>query len=200
MTLFAKETKMMFRSAIAALVVLVAITGFAQGASPDHSAAMPLKRQTQSPAGKNAATSLVATKGQVAASLRDRVNDMEATLAKMHTVLKQMRTKAASNPKDPLAQTNVEMWQLMVDHLDKQFQELRMAMLMREDMEARRAAMYKDAEARADAAAAAARRRAADAKKEASSPEKATPDAVMPTPAPAGAASAPSAPSTSSPK
>jgi hypothetical protein len=191
---------MMFRSAIAALVVLVAITGFAQGASPNPSAATPPKSQAQSPASKSAATSLVANKARVAASLRDRVNDMEATLAKMHAVLKQMRTKAAANGKDSLAQANLEMWQLMVDHLDKQFQELRTAMLMREDMEARRAAMYKDAEARADATAAAARRRAAAAKMQTSAPEAAKPDTAAPTPAAAGVTSAPSAPSPSSPK
>jgi hypothetical protein len=94
---------------------------------------------------------------QTPATLRERAQDMQVTLAKMHAVLKQMRAKAASSSKDPLAKANLDMWELLVGHLDKQLQELRIAMLTREDMEARRAAMYKQADAKAEAAARAAR-------------------------------------------
>ena len=43
----------------------------------------------------------------------------------MHAVLKQMGAKNTPNAKDLLAKANLEMWELMVDHLDKQLQELR---------------------------------------------------------------------------
>jgi hypothetical protein len=75
----------------------------------------------------------------------------------MHVLLKQMRAKAASSSsKDPVARANLDMWELMVGHLDKQFEELRLTTATREDLEARRAAMYKQAEAKADEAARAA--------------------------------------------
>jgi peptidoglycan hydrolase CwlO-like protein len=111
----------------------------------------------------------------------------------MHAVLKQMRSKAAS--KDPLAKANLDMWELLVGHLDKQLQELRIAMVTREDMEARRAAMYKQAEAKADAAAQAARKMGAG--KAAAAP--AAPDAGHDTSGQAPANQAPAAPANTTP-
>jgi hypothetical protein len=72
----------------------------------------------------------------------------------MHALLKQMQAKnSASASKDPLVKANLEMWALMVADLDKQYEQLRTATLAREDMEARRAAMYKQADEKAAAAA-----------------------------------------------
>jgi chemotaxis protein histidine kinase CheA len=87
--------------------------------------------------------------------MRQRMEDMQATLTKMHTLLKQMRAKAASSSsKDSLTKANLEMWDLMLSQLDKQFDQLRITTLTREDLESRRAAMYKQADAKAAAAAA----------------------------------------------
>ncbi|HEX8880539.1 MAG TPA: hypothetical protein VF749_10945, partial [Candidatus Acidoferrum sp.] len=40
---------------------------------------------------------------------------------------------------------SLEMWELMLAHLDRQFDQLRIAMLEREDLEARRVALYNQA-------------------------------------------------------
>jgi hypothetical protein len=89
--------------------------------------------------------------------LRLRLEDLENTVNQMHTVLKQMQAKAAkSGVKDSIAKANLDMWGLMVGHLDKELQELRVAVAQREDMEARRAALYKQADAKTEAEAQAA--------------------------------------------
>jgi len=91
-------------------------------------------------------------------ALHQRVEDMESTLSQMHLVLKQMHDKAAkSKVQNSLAKTNLDMWELMVGHLEKELQELKIAAAVREDMEARRAALYKQADAKAEAEAQAAR-------------------------------------------
>lgn len=154
---------MTFRTPSAATLILAATTVLAQSSSPVAVAvpagaalvnqkAMAVKRGAPSVAGTKA------TGMPIPATLHDRVRDMDSTLAKMHVVLRQMRAKAAANSRDPLAKANLDMWELLVGHLDKQLQELRTAMVIRDDMETRRAAMYKQAEAKADAAAEAARR------------------------------------------
>jgi hypothetical protein len=152
---------MMFKTGTAAIVVLGVAAGLAQSTSP---VAIPadnsLVSQRQSVAGRNRMTSLAGNKTagvQTPATLRERVQDMQVTLTKMHAVLKQMRARAASSSKDPLAKANLDMWELLVGHLDKQFQELQIAMITRDDMETRRAAMYKQVDAKAEAAARAAR-------------------------------------------
>ena len=86
-------------------------------------------------------------------SLQQRVEDLTATVDKMHLVLKKMHTKAAANAKDPAVKANLEMWDLMVGQLDKQLQELKQAEVARQDMEARRAAMYKQADIKSQAEA-----------------------------------------------
>ena len=157
----------MFRSATAAIVVLAVTTVLAQGTSPDSAPApRPIIKHWHS---TNSATVMPPsaasrrTAAQTNAAMNKRLEDMEGTLTKMHALLKQMRAKAAkSSSKDPLAKANLDLWELMVAHLDKELQELRIATVTREDFEARRAAMYKQAEAKADAAAQAARNSSAD--------------------------------------
>ena len=113
---------------------------------------------------------------ETAAPLRQQMDDLEKTVNQMHVVLKQMQAKAAkSSVKDSLTKTNLDMWELMVGHLDKELQGLRIAVAAREEMEARRASLYRQADVKAEAEAQAAR--AAQAAKFA---------AGTPTPAPAG--------------
>ena len=94
---------------------------------------------------------------------RQGLQEMETTLQSMHALLKQMQAKnASSKSKDPIAKANLEMWQLLLAHLDKEFHQLQVATAAREDLEARRAALYHQADAKAakeaqDAAAAAAK-------------------------------------------
>ena len=86
-------------------------------------------------------------------TLRQRLHDMEETPASMHGLLRQMRAKGAASSTDPLAEANLDVWETDVGHLERQLQELRIATAAREDMETRPAAMYKQVEAKADAAA-----------------------------------------------
>ena len=88
---------------------------------------------------------------------RERMQEMQATLDGMHALLKEMQAKnASSRSKDPVAKANLEMWELLLGHLDKEFRELELA-ATREDVEARRAALYNQAMQKAAAEAAAAR-------------------------------------------
>jgi hypothetical protein len=98
----------------------------------------------------NAEGLAAANRAQAAAN--QNLQEMGATLTKMQTLLKQMRART-SNSKDPVAKANLEMWTLMVEQLDKQYEQLRLAARQREEMEARRAAMYKQADERAAEAA-----------------------------------------------
>jgi len=154
---------MTFRNAVAALVVLAAATVWAQstppvtapeGAAPAGVHASAARRgPSRSPANGN----ITGT-----AELRQRMEDMESTVNKMHALLKQMRAKAGpSRSKDPLVKANLEMWELMLGDLDKQLDQLRTTLLARQDLEARRAAMYKQADDKANAAAQRARSAAA---------------------------------------
>jgi hypothetical protein len=74
----------------------------------------------------------------------------------MHLVLKKMQGKSAANAKDPAVNANLEMWKLMVEQLDTELRELKQAEASRQDMEARRAAMYKQADIKSQAEAKAA--------------------------------------------
>lgn len=81
---------------------------------------------------------------------RQRLQEMETTLKSMHALLKKMQaTAASSKSKDSAAAANLQMWELMLAHLDKQFDQLRAATLEREDLEARRAALYNQAYSKA---------------------------------------------------
>ena len=153
---------MMFRNAARVIMVLAVTTAMAQSPSPAPTVPGGTEvmgqgsglagRRMSSPAAKRLSGM------QTPAPLRQRVEDLENTLNQMHAVLKQMRAKAAkSSVKDPLAKTNLDLWELMVGHLDKELQELRVAVTAREEVEARRAALYKQADVKAEAEAQAAR-------------------------------------------
>jgi hypothetical protein len=157
---------MRLRNAAVAIVVLAVTRVLAQGTPP---AGTSLTRQRNAPmAGRGMASldSSKATAAQTPAVLHQRVEEMQDTLAKMHVVLKQMRAKATKGAKgganDSLTTANLDMWELMLGHLDKQFEELRSTTLAREDLEARRAALYKQADARAALAAKTAQAAGAD--------------------------------------
>jgi len=160
---------MMFRNAARVIVVLAVTTAMAQSTPPASTV----------PGGTDAIGQRQALGAQRSASLgprrsnsmptptplRQRMEDLESTVNQMHMVLKQMQAKAAkSGVKDSVAKANLDMWGLMVGHLDKELAELRVAVAQREDMEARRAAMYKQADAKAEAEAQAARAAAQTAK------------------------------------
>jgi peptidoglycan hydrolase CwlO-like protein len=192
---------MMFRNMTRVMMLLAATSVLAQSTPPASvpgggPIAVP-RRGLPGRAGVNASQNPAALQGTVA--LRQRVDDMQSTLTQMHDVLKKMQARQAKNTvKDPLTKANLEMWGLMVGHLDKELQELHVALAQREDMESRRAALYKQADAKAEAEAQAAR--AAMAAKFAGQPATATPAQPAPasTAAPASSAPTPSSPAATS--
>ena len=151
---------MNLRNAAAVIVVLAATTVWAQGSSPVT--ASPTRTVTGSrptPVGRRARSPLMPsnTAEQTPATLHQKMLDMEGTLRQMHAVAQLMHAKAASSSKDSLAKANVDMWDLLLGHLDKQFAELKTATIARDELEARRAALYKQADEKAAAAAEAAK-------------------------------------------
>ena len=86
------------------------------------------------------------------ATANQNLQEMGATLTKMQTLLKEMRARI-SNSKDPVAKANLEMWTLMLEQLDNQYEQLRVAARQREELESRRAALYKQADEKAAQAA-----------------------------------------------
>lgn len=155
----------MFHNATRVIMALAVTTALAQGTPPatagSPQAAVPGGNdvmQRQGYAGRRAPSAKQPSGVPVQTSLQERVRGMESTLTKMHLVLTQMQDKAAKNKtQDSLAKANLDMWELMVSHLDKELRELKVAMAAREDMEARRAALYKQADAKTEAEAQAAR-------------------------------------------
>jgi len=153
---------MMFRNAARVIVVLAVTTAMSQSTPPAPTVpgGTDAIGQRQALAARRTASMGARRPNgmQTPTPLRQRLEDLENTVTQMHTVLKQMQAKAAkSSVKDSVAKANLDMWGLMVGHLDKELQELRIAVAQREDMEARRAAMYKQADAKAEAEAQAAR-------------------------------------------
>ena len=149
---------MTLRSSIAGLVVLAATASFGQSsagpAAPGRNMALPTANSREAVAG--------AARAKAAAN--QHVQEMGATIARMKELLKQMRAKAAAaGPKDSMAKANIEMWSLMVDQLDKQYEQLAAMAKAREELEARRQALYKQADEKAAAEAAQARAREANA-------------------------------------
>ena len=140
---------MMFRNATRVIVVLAATAALGQSAQPGTTAGAPILNR-QAPAGRRGPVANKAADAQGTAGLRERVGDMESTLSQMRLVLKQMHAKAAkSKTTDSLTKANLDLWELMAGHLDKELQQLRLALAAREDLEARRAALYKQADANA---------------------------------------------------
>ena len=144
--------------AAAGMLILSAAMVWAQSASPGPALANDGRRLGSSRM-VVASPSDSRAPGVQGAAAPKRLQEMEATLRQMHALLKQMRAKAG--PKDAVAKANLEMWQLMLGQLDKQFEQLRTETLAREDFNARRAALYKQAEAKAAWEAARARSMAA---------------------------------------
>ena len=135
----------------AALIMLLASTAaWAQSGVPSMAARAPRANSRTVMATSNSMA--LAQNQQAQTAMHQRVEDLGSTLTKMHAVLKQMQAKNASS-KDSMAKANLEMWGLMLEDLDKQYEQLRIATRTREEMEARRAAMYKQAEAKAAAEA-----------------------------------------------
>jgi hypothetical protein len=195
-TSVAKEIEMTLRTAAATVLVLTAMT-WAQSGSPAGSTA-PVAMNSRKVAATSNAKGL-AENARAQNSARQRMEEMGATLAKMHALLKQMQAKnSTSATKDPSAKANLEMWGLMLGDLDQQYEQLELATRAREDMEARRAAMYKQAEDRVAAAAKNAQQNLFPAQGGPGVPgQSSTPAAVGTTPAPA-AAQTPATPPASS--
>ena len=151
---------MSLRSGAAAILFLAVTTVFAQENAPASAQApappaAPQMRQQPSPMRRWGHGGMSGKQSQpvTGPSLQQRVQELQSTLDKMHAALKRMQGKTAASTKDPMEKANLQMWELMVGQLDKQLQELKQAEASREDMEARRAAMYKQAEIKSQAAA-----------------------------------------------
>lgn len=196
---------MTFRNATRGMLLLVATGAFAQSTLPGTTASAPTLNQGPVVPARRGAVATKANDPQGLIALRQQVEDMQGVLSQMHVTLKAMQAKTAnSKTTDPVTKANLDMWGLMVGHLDKELEQMRVTLAQREDMEVRRAALYKQADAKAEAQAQAAR--AAMAGKfagQSAAPGQAPPVAPA-TPAPAtstpsspDATSAPASPATS---
>ena len=160
---------MMLRKS-AAIVILAAACAWGQSSAASRRQAVVATGNTEGLAAANRAKN----------AANQNIQEMGATITKMQGLLKQMRARTSS-AKDPVAKANIEMWTLMLDQLDKQYEQLRQAARQREEMEARRAALYKQAD---EKAAEAARKAQEAARAAAANPN---PNPSNPTPAAAAA-------------
>lgn len=179
---------MIFRTATRVFVVMAATAALAQSALPGTTPASPMLSQQDLAARRGPARNRAAAAPQGLAAIQQQVEDMDHTVSQMRVVLKQMQVRAAkSKATDSVTKANLDMWELMMRHMDKELQELRSTLAVREDMEARRAALYKQADAKIEAQAQAARAaqaaRFAEASKNATGTQ--TPSAASPQTAPA---------------
>jgi len=171
--------------AVSVVLVLAATAALAQIANPGTTPGAPILNR-QGLAGQRGPVGSKTANPQGLGAIRERAQDMETTLSQMRVVLKQMHAKAAkSRPTDPVTKANLDMWELMVGHLDKELEQLRVTLAVREDLEVRRAALYKQADAKAEAAAQAGR--AAQAARFAQTDKNAS-GTPTPTPSPTGQA------------
>ena len=161
---------MMLRNSAAVLVMFASVAMWGQ------SPAGPLRRPPVM-ATSNAEGVAAAKRATFAAN--ENLQDMGATITKMQALLKQMRSHAT---KDPVAKANLDMWTLMLDQLDKQYEQMRVAAQQRADFEARRAALYRQADQRAAEAAKKAQEAAKAAEPAPASPQTATPPASSTSP------------------
>lgn len=137
----------------AAAILTVAATA-AWGQSPSPSMATPGAQSNPRAVMATSNAIGLAQSQQARAAIHQRVEDMGSTLAKMHALLKQMQEKTKeTGSKDSMSKANLEMWGLMLQDLDKQYEQMRVAARSRDEMEARREALYKQAEAKAAAEA-----------------------------------------------
>lgn len=152
---------MIFRNAARVFMVLSVTAAIAQTPSPAPTVpgGMDVMGQGRGVPGRRMPSQAAkGSGGMQTVAPRQQMEDLEKTLNQMHVVLKQMQAKAAkSSVKDSVAKTNLDMWELMVGHLDKELQALRVAVAARDEMEARRASLYRQADAKAEAEAQAAR-------------------------------------------
>ena len=137
--------------AMAMALFLAAAAAWAQSPAPSTAAPPPVRAGAPTSSGR--LMSRFGRNGNSSAAeqlaSRERVQEMQTTLNDMHALLKQMQARnAASRSKDPVAKANLEMWELLLAHLDKEFNQLE-ATLAREDIDARRAALYSQAYERA---------------------------------------------------
>ena len=134
--------------AVAITLFLAAAAAWAQSPAPSPAARPPViagdpnsSGRLMSRFGRNRNSG--AAEPQLAS--RERVQEMQNTLNDMHALLKQMQAKnASSRSKDPVAKANLEMWELLLAHLDREFNQLQ-ATLVREGLESRRTALYNQA-------------------------------------------------------
>jgi len=158
---------MMFRNATRIILVLAVTAAMAQStpsvSAPSDSPAVAVPggsevMQRPGYVGRKSVAGKQSRSVPETVSLHQRVQEMEARLSQMHQALRLMQqTEAKSKTKDPVAKANLDMWELTVGHFDEEFQQLKVAMAAHDDMEARRAALYKQADAKAEAGAQAAR-------------------------------------------
>ena len=140
---------MKLRSA-AVLLIVAATSVWAQTAAP----ARPLAGRQRTVMATSTDADNKTAEMRAKAAVNERAQEMETTLSKMHLLLKQMQASSAvKNSKDPMAKANLEMWGLLLQQLDKQFDQVKKAAREREDLEARRSAMYKQAQEKAAQAA-----------------------------------------------
>jgi hypothetical protein len=131
-------------SAVASILMLSASTLWAQ-----NSAARPAGISPSAGLGMPSRSENPMARVQTDLALK-RMQETEDTLQKMHALLKEMNAKpAAGNSKDSFAKADLAMWELLLGHLDTQFEQARSAALMQKDIAARRAALYKQAETKA---------------------------------------------------
>lgn len=145
---------MIFRNLVTVIVVLAATAGLAQSAQPGATPVVKPQTQTEpkGPAGSTPTDPLGV------GAMREEVKDKENTVSQMRAVLNRMRAEVAkSKVSDSQTKANIEMWELVVDNLDKERDELHQTLAVRENMEVRRVALYKQADAKIAAATQAAR-------------------------------------------
>lgn len=127
------------------------------------------------------------------ALMNERLQEMQSTVDRMHLLLKQMQaTAAAKGAKDSMTKANLEMWGLVIQQMDKQFDQLKLAARQREELDARRSALYKQADQKAAMAAKNAQSQAASDAAAQGNSGSATPIAAPSAPAQSPQAPAPS--------
>ena len=133
---------------MAALLIIAATSVCAQTAGPSGPNSFAGRQRSVMATSTDAESK--AGEMRAKADLNQRMVEMETTLGRMHLLLKQMQASAAvKNSKDPVTKANLEMWGLMIQQLDKQFEQVKVTARERADFTARRAAMYQQAEQRA---------------------------------------------------
>lgn len=197
---------MTLRKATRIIVLLLGTKAFAQNTLPGTTASAPILNQRPGLPGRRGPVANKNNDLQGLIALHQQVEDMEGVLPQMHVTLKQMQAKSAkSKTTDPLTKANLDMWELMVGHLDQELEQMRGELAQREDMEVRRAALYKQADAKAEAearaamagklagqsTAAATAGQAAPATPATPTPAALTPSSPAATPAPASPATSP---------